>query len=133
MIEFYPQIRAVHIAAVIASGSLFLLRGAAVQLGAKWAMAAPLRYLSYSIDTALLTAALMLVAILHQYPFVHGWLTAKVVLLVVYVVLGSLALKRGRTNAVRISCWVAALLVYLFIVSIARAHSPFGIAALLMR
>ena len=133
MIEFYPQIRAVHIAAVIASGSLFLLRGAAIQLGATWAMAAPLRYLSYSIDTVLLTAALMLVTILHQYPFVHGWLTAKVVLLVVYVVLGSFALKRGRTRAVRLSCWVAALLVYLFIVSIARAHSPFGFAALLMR
>ena len=133
MIEFYPQIRAVHIAAVIASGLLFLLRGAAVQLGAKWAMAAPLRYLSYSIDTVLLTAALMLVTIQHQYPFVHGWLTAKVVLLVVYVVLGSFALKRGRTRTVRVSCWVTALLVYLFIVSIARAHSPFGVAALLMR
>jgi uncharacterized membrane protein SirB2 len=129
MIEFYPQIRAVHIAAVIASGSLFLLRGAAIQLGATWAMAAPLRYLSYSIDTVLLTAALMLVTILHQYPFVHGWLTAKVVLLVVYVVLGSFALKRGRTRAVRLSCWVAALLVYLFIVSIARTHSPLGVAA----
>lgn len=133
MIELYPQIRTVHIAAVIASGLLFLLRGAAVQLGATWAMAAPLRYLSYSIDTVLLTAALMLVTILHQYPFVHGWLTAKVVLLVVYVVLGSFALKRGRTKTVRVSCWVAALLVYLFIVSIARAHSPFGVAALLMR
>jgi uncharacterized membrane protein SirB2 len=133
MIEFYAQIRAVHIAAVIASGSLFLLRGASVQLGAKWAMAAPLRYLSYSIDTVLLTAALMLVTILHQYPFVHGWLTAKVVLLIVYVVLGSFALKRGRTRAVRVSCWVAALLVYLLIVSIARTHSPFGVAALLMR
>jgi uncharacterized membrane protein SirB2 len=133
MIEFYPQIRAVHIGAVIASGSLFLLRGAAVQLGAAWAMAAPLRYLSYSIDTVLLTAALMLSTILHQYPFVHGWLTAKVVLLIAYVVLGSVALKRGRTRAARISCWIAALLVYLFIVSIARAHSPFGVAALLMR
>jgi uncharacterized membrane protein SirB2 len=133
MIEFYPQIRAVHVAAVIASGMLFLLRGFAVQLGAKWAMAAPLRYLSYTIDTVLLTAALMLVTILHQYPFVQGWLTAKVLLLIVYVVLGSFALKRGRTRAVRISCWVAALLVYLFIVSIARAHSPLGIAALLMR
>src|SRR5688572_12304962 len=129
MIEFYPQIKAVHVAAVIASGLLFLLRGGAVQLGAKWAMAAPLRYLSYSIDTVLLTAALMLVTILHQYPFVHGWLTAKVVLLVVYVVLGSFALKRGRTRAVRISCWIAALLVYLFIVSIARTHSPLGFAA----
>jgi hypothetical protein len=41
MIEFYPQIKAVHVAAVIASGMLFLLRGSAVQLGAKWAMAAP--------------------------------------------------------------------------------------------
>lgn len=133
MIEFYPQIKAVHIAAVMASGMLFLLRGAAVQLGAPWAMAAPLRYLSYSIDTVLLTAALMLATILHQYPFAHGWLTAKVLLLVCYVVLGSLALKRGRTPAMRTSCWIAALLVYLFIVSIARAHHPLGIIALLMR
>ena len=133
MLEFYPQIKAVHIAAVTASGLLFLLRGAAVQLGASWAMAAPLRYLSYSIDTVLLTAALMLVTILHQYPFVQGWLTAKVLLLLAYVVLGSFALKRGRTRAVRTSCWIAALLVYVFIVSIARAHHPLGIMAVLMR
>jgi uncharacterized membrane protein SirB2 len=133
VIEFYPDIKAVHIAAVIASGLLFLLRGAAVQLGASWAMAAPLRYLSYTIDTVLLTAALMLATIIHQFPFVQGWLTAKVMLLVVYVVLGSFALKRGRTRAVRTSCWIAALLVYLFIVSIARTHSPLGIVALLMR
>jgi uncharacterized membrane protein SirB2 len=133
MIEFYPQIRTVHIAAVIASGLLFLIRGGAAQLGASWAMAAPLRYLSYSIDTVLLTAALMLATILHQYPFVHGWLTAKVLLLVCYVVLGSFALKRGRTRAVRTSCWIAALLVYLYIVSIARAHHPLGVIAILMR
>ena len=133
MLEFYPQIKAVHIAAVMASGLLFLVRGAAVQLGAAWAMAAPLRYMSYAIDTALLTAALMLATILHQFPFVQGWLTAKVLLLIVYVVLGSFALKRSRTRAVRTSCWIAALLIYLFIVSIARAHSPLGIIALLMR
>jgi uncharacterized membrane protein SirB2 len=133
MIEFYPQIKAVHVAAVIASGLLFLLRGAAIQLGASWAMAAPLRYVSYSIDTVLLTAALMLATILHQFPFVQGWLTVKVILLVCYVVLGSFALKRGRTRAVRTSCWIAALLVYLFIVSVARAHHPLGVIALLMR
>jgi uncharacterized membrane protein SirB2 len=46
-------------------------------------MAAPLRYLSYTIDTVLLTAALMLTAIVQQYPFVHAWLTVKVVLLAV--------------------------------------------------
>lgn len=133
MLEFYSQIKAVHIAAVIASGILFLLRGAAVQVGVSWAMAAPLRYLSYTIDTVLLTAALMLATILHQFPFVQGWLTAKVLLLVCYVVLGSFALKRGRTRAVRTSCLIAALLVYLYIASIARAHHPLGVIALLMR
>jgi uncharacterized membrane protein SirB2 len=81
MIELYPQIKWAHVAAVSASGVLFFLRGLLANLGARWAMAAPLRYLSYTIDTVLLTAALMLVTILHQYPFVHSWLTAKVVLL----------------------------------------------------
>ena len=71
-------------------------------------MAAPLRYLSYTIDTVLLTAALMLATMLHQYPFVHGWLTVKVLLLVVYVVLGSYALKRGATRTVRAWSFVAA-------------------------
>ena len=68
----------------------------------------------------------MLATILRQYPFVQDWVTAKVVLLVVYIVLGSFALKRGRTRAVRASCFVAALAVYLAIVSIARAHHPLG-------
>ena len=91
MIEFYPQIRLVHIAAVAASGALFFMRGAAVQLGAQWAMAAPLRYLSYSIDTVLLTAALMLATILHQYPFVDTWLTVKVLLLAIYMLMWPVA------------------------------------------
>jgi uncharacterized membrane protein SirB2 len=133
VIEFYPQIKWVHVAAVLASGSLFALRGAAVVAGARWAMAAPLRYLSYTIDTVLLTAALMLATILHQYPFVHGWLTAKVLLLVVYIVLGSYALKRGRTRAVQLTCWLAALAFFAFIVSIARAHHSLGALTALTR
>ena len=74
-------------------------------------MAWPLRWLSYTIDTVLFTAALMLVTIVHQYPFVHAWLTAKVLLLAVYIGLGSLALKRGSTRRVRVTCWVLALAV----------------------
>jgi uncharacterized membrane protein SirB2 len=130
MIEFYPQIKWVHVAAVICSGLLFALRGGAQILGARWTMAAPLRFLSYGIDTALLTAALMLATILHQYPFVHAWLTVKVLLLVVYIVLGTFALKRGRTAGVRIACYLSALAVYLFIASVARLHDPRGIFAI---
>jgi len=127
MLHYYPQIKLVHIVAVLASGGLFFLRGLALHLGGKWAMAAPLRYLSYTIDTVLLTAALMLAAILHQYPFVHSWLTMKVVLLVVYVMLGTYALKRGRTLRTRVIYWLAALAVYAFIISVARTHHPAGV------
>jgi uncharacterized membrane protein SirB2 len=126
MIEFYPQVKLAHVAAVVASGALFFLRGAAVQLGAQWAMAAPLRYLSYTIDSVLLTAALMLATMLHQYPFADAWLTVKVLLLVVYIVLGVLALKRGRSPGIRLASWLGALAIFGLIVSVARAHDPLG-------
>lgn len=129
MIEFYPEIKWVHVCAVIASGILFALRGAGVLAGARWPMWAPLRFLTYTIDTVLLTAALMLVTILHQYPFVQAWLTVKVLLLAVYIVLGTFALKRARTRGARITCYVAALAVFLCIVSVARAHDPLGFLA----
>lgn len=131
MIEFYPQLRLVHIAAVIASGSLFFVRGLANALGERWTGAAPLRWLSYAVDTVLLTAALMLVAVLRQYPFVQAWLTVKVLLLVVYIVLGYWSFWKARTSAERLASWIAALAVYLYIVSVALAHHPLGIVRLL--
>lgn len=128
MEAFYLEIRNVHIGSVLASGALFLLRGLGVNLfNARWPMWAPVRYLSYTIDTVLLTAALMLMTIVHQFPFVHGWLTVKVVLLVVYIVLGSYALKRAKTRNARLGFYVAALLVFAFILSVARAHEPLGV------
>jgi uncharacterized membrane protein SirB2 len=129
MIEYYTDIKWVHICAVIASGSLFLLRGAGVLAGGAWPLWAPLRYLTYTIDTVLLTAALMLATILHQYPFVHAWLTVKVLLLAVYIVLGTFALRRARSPRGRALCYAAALAVFLFIVSVARAHNPLGVLA----
>jgi uncharacterized membrane protein SirB2 len=127
MTEFYTQIRWVHITAVMTSGTLFFIRGLLVNLGVRWPMAAPVRYLTYTVDTILLTAALMLTTIVHQYPFVNAWLTTKVLLLVVYIVLGTFALKRGRTRSVRLICYVAALVVFAFIISVARAHNPLGV------
>jgi len=50
---------------------------------------------------------------------------------VVYVVLGSLALKRGATRSVRAWSFLAALLLYGFIISVARAHDPRGVFALI--
>jgi uncharacterized membrane protein SirB2 len=89
-------------------------------------MVKPLRYLSYGIDIVLLSAALMLVAILPSAVFANGWLWAKLGLLVFYVVLGSFALKRGRTRRVRLACYVTALLAFAATYSIARTHDPLG-------
>ena len=129
MVEFYREIRAVHIGSVMTSGTLFLLRGLALNLfGWRWALAWPLRYLSWTVDTVLLTAALMLMTIVHQYPVIDGWLTVKVVLLVPYIVLGYLAL-RGETRRVRLAAFAGAALTFLYIYSVARAHDPLGFLA----
>ena len=130
MIEFYVQIKWVHVLAVISSGSLFLLRGLLVQVDKPAiAMSAPLRLLSYSVDVVLLTAALMLLTILPGAVFANGWLAVKLLLLPVYVALGSFALKRGRSPGQRRACYLLALLVFGFMASIARSHQPWGILA----
>jgi uncharacterized membrane protein SirB2 len=126
MIEFYPQIKLVHVAAVLLSGGLFLLRGIAVVGGARWGMIAPVRFLSYGIDIVLLSAALMLLAILPSAMFANGWLWAKLAFLVAYVGLGSLALRRARSPRMRLACFIAALIAFIAMFTIARAHHPLG-------
>lgn len=132
MIEFYGEIRIVHIWSVIASGSLFAARGLLIFLGSRGtgerlALSAPVRLLSYTIDTVLLTAALILMTIVQQYPFIDHWLTVKVLLLAAYITLGMVAFRSGRTRRARIAAFAAALLVFLYIVSVALAHHPAGI------
>ncbi|MEO3429316.1 SirB2 family protein [Pelagibius sp. CAU 1746] len=132
MSEFYAEIRLVHVWAVVASGLLFALRGLAGVLGAAWPRAAPLWHLSIAIDTVLLTAALMLMTAVGQYPFVDGWLTVKVTLLAVYVGLGIVALGGRRSPTARFSAWLAALLIYGFVVSVALTRDPLGLIGALV-
>ena len=126
MIEFYPQIKQAHIGFVLLSGGLFALRGLLLLAGQGWANARPVRWLSYTIDTGLLTAALMLLVVLKLNPFVVPWLAVKLVLLVVYVVLGYIALKRAR-GWPRVAWYAAALACFGFMYTVARAHHPLGL------
>jgi len=126
MAAWYLQILWTHIGCVIASGSLFFVRGCMMLAGLPTANHIALRRISVVIDSLLLAAAITLTTIIHQYPFVQAWLTVKLVLLVVYIVLGVFALRRGRTRAIRATCFAAAMIVFLFIVSVARAHDPLG-------
>jgi uncharacterized membrane protein SirB2 len=129
MSEFYFPLRQLHIGCAILSISLFALRGALMLAESPWQRNIVLRTLPHAVDTVLLTSALMLTTIIRQYPFANGWLTAKVALLVAYVALGSIALKRGRTRRSRVAALAGALLAVAFLVSVARAHHPLGLFA----
>ena len=129
MTEYYLALRNIHIACAILTITLFVLRGGLMLANSPWQQNMVLRYLPHAVDTVLLTTALMLTSVIHQYPFAAGWLTTKVVLLVVYIVLGSIALKRGRTKQIRVAAFVAALASIGYLVSVARAHHPLGIFA----
>ena len=124
--EFYPLLKQAHVGLVTTSGALFALRGAAVLLGARWAMKKPWRIASYLIDTGLLTAGVALWALMSLNPVRDTWLGTKLALLLIYIVLGSLALKRARSPHGRQASYLAALAVFLFMASVARAHHPFG-------
>lgn len=127
MIEYYATIRTWHIGLALATGVLFALRGLLVLSGfAPLANHVATRYLSYSVDTALLTAALMLLTMLRLSPLSSPWLAAKIALLLAYVTFGSLALRRAATRSVQRWCFAGALLAYLLMLGIARAHDPSG-------
>ena len=123
---WYSIVKTAHIALVLASGGLFALRGALVLAGQNWAMAPAWRMLSYGIDTLLLGAGVTLWTMLSLNPVGNPWLGIKLLLLALYIVLGSLALKRGRTPSIRRASYAGALAVYLFMGSVALAHHPLG-------
>jgi uncharacterized membrane protein SirB2 len=125
--EYYFGLRQLHIGCAILTIALFTFRGLLMVSGSRLQGSRLLRFLPMIVDTVLLTTALMLTTVIRQYPFSTGWLTMKVVLLLAYVWLGTVALRRGRTRAVRITAFVAALCTVGFLVSVALAHSPLGI------
>ena len=117
-------LKAVHVGSAMLSISGFVLRGVWMQQDSPLLRARVTRVVPHVVDTVLLLSAIALALRIAQYPFVHAWLTAKVLALLAYIVLGSFALKRGRTRRTRNIAFAAALGVFLYIVAVAIARSP---------
>ena len=116
-------LKLVHVIAAAVSYALFFVRGVwmifdSPRLRQRW-----VRIVPHVNDTLLLAAAIWMTVILHQYPGTHAWLTAKVAGLLVYIGLGTVALKRGKTRRVRIAAWLAAQVVFFYIVAVALTRS----------
>lgn len=127
LLPHYLVIKQAHIGLVSLSAGLFAARGLGVLAGQAWPMAAWARRLSVLIDVLLLAAGLTLWALLGLNPTRETWLGAKLALLLFYIVLGSLALKRGRTRAHKAWSLAAALAVLGFMLTVARSHHPLGL------
>ena len=122
----YHLTKSIHELCALASFTLFAVRGVwmlrdSPQLSRRW-----VKILPHGIDTLLLASAIALTLMLHQYPLTHAWLSAKLVGLLVYIGLGLVALRYGKTRSVRAAAWIGALAVFLYIASVALSHDPLG-------
>jgi uncharacterized membrane protein SirB2 len=122
----YLLARHLHMTFVAISIALFLLRGGLMLAGSARLQSPILRVAPHVVDTMLLAAALWLVSILHLPVLQTPWLLAKIIGLLVYIGLGSLALRPGRSKRFRVTAFIAALVTVGWIVSVAVRHDPLG-------
>jgi len=120
----YLLARQLHVTCVLLSVSLFVWRGALALMSRPWRQWRVLRVAPHVVDTVLLGSALWLAWRIGQYPFVNGWLTAKVLGLLAYVVLGLRALGKNTRQSQRLPFFGAALLTMGYIVGVALTRSP---------
>lgn len=122
-------IKTIHLAAVLLSFCGFVLRAGwmladSPMLSKRW-----VKVLPHIIDTVLLLSALVLVYLMSLPLLQTDWLLAKIIALLMYIVLGTLALKRARTKLQRLMFALLAILVFLYIVSVAISKSVYGFFA----
>ncbi len=118
----------VHAGLALLSLLGFVIRGVWMMRGSpmltrRWVKIAP-----HFIDTLLLLSGVTLVIHYRIYPTEQSWLAAKLLALVVYIVVGSIALKRGKTRVIRVTAFFAALMVFAYMLAVAntRLPMPFG-------
>lgn len=121
----YLLIKQIHLTAVSLSIIGFLLRGAWMIMASPLLHKKLVRIVPHIVDTVLLVSAIAMILQIGQYPFVHGWLTAKLVALLLYILFGMVALTYGRTKPIRIAAFFAAVLSFSYIVLVALNKTPF--------
>ena len=120
----YALLKMIHVGSIILSYLLFLTRGIwmmqdSANLKQRW-----VKILPHIIDTVLLTSAIALAVSLQQNPLSDSWLSAKIVGLLLYICLGMVAMRFGKTRKTKIIAWVAAQCVFAYIVLVALTKSP---------
>lgn len=120
----YQGIKASHQLMVALSITGFGLRGVLMWLDSPLLMQRWMRIWPHLIDTALLAGGVWLAVTLRLDPLAHPWLATKLVLLLLYVALGFVALRLGRTRGIRQLALFGALACFAYMVAVAVTKSP---------
>lgn len=122
----YLILKAIHIIAAMATISGFLLRGYWMLTGSEKLQHRATRIVPHVVDTVFLLSGIAMVWMLHLDPFTQPWLIAKFTGLIAYIVLGTIAIKRGKTLQVRMIALVGAVSLFAYIAGVALTKSPFS-------
>tara|TARA_R110001583_G_scaffold21088_4_gene80278 strand:+ start:12165 stop:12569 length:405 start_codon:yes stop_codon:yes gene_type:complete len=118
----YFFIKNMHIGMAYLSISLFILRSILSVSGSTLLQKKLFKIAPHIIDTLLLVFAILLMITIQQYPFVNGWLTAKLIALFAYIIVGTIAIKRGKTAVIRFWASILAIAIFVYIYGVAKAH-----------
>ena len=116
-------VKQIHLISVALSFLGFFLRGVWMMTDSPLLTARPSKILPHIIDTVLLVSGIAMVVMMSLSLGAETWLIAKIVALIVYIIIGTIAIKRGKTKAVRTVAWVLAMSVFVYIYLVARTHS----------
>ncbi|HET8877706.1 MAG TPA: SirB2 family protein [Casimicrobiaceae bacterium] len=128
----YATLKLIHQSAVAISFAGFFARGIGMLRDAAWVKHRLAKTLPHLVDTVLIVSALWLAWILRLTPSNAPWIGAKIAGLFVYIGIGMVALRFGRTKGVRASAWILAMLVFAWIVSVAITKDPRGFVSSVM-
>ena len=125
----YESFKLVHVSCAFISIAGFGLRGYWMATDHALLQSRAVKVLPHIIDTLLLGSAITLLLILQLSPLAQPWLIAKILALLIYIGLGMVALRFGRTRKTKVMAWLLALLTAGYIVSVAYSKNPWGIFA----
>ena len=119
-------LRELHVALALLTAMSFCLRAYWMLARSPYLTVSWSRWLPHVVDSLLFLTGLTMAIGLSLSPHAHPWLAVKLVAVVVYVVIGSVALKRGRSYRQRVLALILSLLVLAYIFAVALHHDPWA-------
>lgn len=120
----YLWLRQLHTLMAVITIAGFLLRGYWMLTGSEKLRQRITRIAPHIIDTAFLASGIAMLFVVSLNPFSQSWLLAKFAGLLLYILFGSFALRRGPTLPIRALAFILALSAYGYIVGVALSKSP---------